>query len=68
MIDFLNKNDSIAENLDYLSRMLIYEIKDENVDVDCFDWDDLVTVLGDVLLKLRSGSFLLLMNGTAFSE
>ena len=53
MIDFLNKNDSIAENLDYLSRMLIYEIKDENEDVDCFDWDDLVTVLGDVFAENR---------------
>lgn len=53
MIDFLNKNGSIAENLDYLSRMLIYEIKDENVDVDCFDWDDLVTVLGDVFAETK---------------
>ena len=51
MIDFLNNGDSIAENLDYLSRSLIYEIKNENEDVDCFDWDDLVSVLGDVFAE-----------------
>lgn len=51
MIDFLNNGDSIAENLDYLSRSLIYEIKNENEEADCFDQDDLVTVLGDVFAE-----------------
>ncbi|SEK97805.1 Predicted AAA-ATPase [Ruminococcus albus] len=51
MIVFLNNGDSIAENLDYLSRILIYEIKNENEEVDCFDRDDLVTVLGDVFAE-----------------
>lgn len=53
MIDFLNKGDRVAENLDYLSRRLIRELKRENSDVDCFDWNDLVTVLGDIFAETK---------------
>ena len=37
MIDFLNKNGSIAENLDYLCRRLLHELKREYAFIDCFD-------------------------------
>lgn len=48
MLDFVSKCNSITESLDYLSKRLIHEIKRANGDVDCFDWNDLMSVLADV--------------------
>ncbi len=48
MLDFVSKGNSITESLDYLSKRLIHEIKRANGDVDCFDWNDLMSVLADV--------------------
>ncbi len=48
MLDFIDSRESINEAIDYLSRRLIYEIKQENGDVNCFDWNDLMSVLADV--------------------
>ena len=48
MLDFIDSRKSINEAIDYLSRRLIYEIKQENGDVNCFDWNDLMSVLADV--------------------
>ena len=53
MLDFVSKCDSITESLDYLSKRLIHEIKKENGDVDCFDWNDLMSVLAEVFNEKR---------------
>ena len=45
MIDFLSRADSIDALIDYLSKRLLWDIKKEYSDVDCFDWGDLVDVL-----------------------
>ena len=48
MLDFINRRKTVSESIDYLSKRLIHELKKENGDVDCFDWDDLMSVLADV--------------------
>lgn len=53
MLDFVSKCDSITDSLDYLSKRLIHEIKKENGDVDCFDWNDLMSVLAEVFNEKR---------------
>lgn len=53
MLDFVSKCDSLTESLDYLSKRLIHEIKKENGDVDCFDWNDLMSVLAEVFNEKR---------------
>lgn len=53
MLDFIGKTNSITESLDYLSKRLIHEIKKANNDVDCFDWNDLMSVLADVFNEKR---------------
>ena len=53
MVDFVDKSPSITESLDYLSKRLIHEIKKENSDVDCFDWNDLMSVLAEVFNEKR---------------
>lgn len=53
MLDFVSKCNSITESFDYLSKRLIHEIKKENGDVDCFDWNDLMSVLAEVFNEKR---------------
>ena len=53
MLDFIDKNKSIKESIDYLSKRLIHEIKKENRDVDCFDWNNLMSVLAEVFDEKR---------------
>lgn len=53
MLDFIDENKSIKESLDYFSKRLIFEIKKENGDVECFDWNDLMSVLADVFNEKR---------------
>ena len=45
MIDFMSRADSVEELIDYLQRRLLWDIKKEYSDVECFDWNDLVDVL-----------------------
>ena len=60
MLDFVSKCDSITESLDYLSKRLIHEIKKENGDVDCFDWNDLMSVLAEVFNEKRVPFFFII--------
>ena len=53
MLDFVGETRPIIESLDYLSKRLIHEIKKENGDVDCFDWNDLMSVLAEVFNEKR---------------
>lgn len=48
MVNFLERSKFIDDMLDYLRKRLIYEIKKENGDVDCFDWNDLISVLDEI--------------------
>lgn len=45
MIDFLSRAESMDGLIDYMQRRLLWDIKKEYSDVDCFDWNDLVDVL-----------------------
>lgn len=47
MVNFVNRGN-ITEMINYLMRRLLYELKRENSDVDCFDWEDLITVLAEI--------------------
>lgn len=53
MIDFLSRADSIDELIDYLQKRLLWDIKKEYADVDCFDWNDLVDVLETIYSEKR---------------
>ena len=48
MINFIKRDKSIEESLDYLSRRILHELKKEYGDVDCFDWTDMISVLGEI--------------------
>lgn len=37
--------------IDYMQRRLLWDIKKEYSDVDCFDWNDLVDVLETIYSK-----------------
>ena len=44
MTEFVKQGD-IQETINYLNHILLHELKHENTDVDCFDWNNLVLVL-----------------------
>jgi hypothetical protein len=48
MINFMDKHDSLAGSLDYLQKRLLHELKSQFSSVDCFDWNDLPSVLEDI--------------------
>lgn len=48
MVNFINVNKTVQEGLDYLCRRLIHELKQQFGDVDCFDWNNLMSVLEDI--------------------
>ena len=53
MVNFLERSESIDDMLDYLKKRLLHEIKKENGDVYCFDWNDLVSVLDEVFQEKK---------------
>ena len=53
MVNFLERSESMDEMLDYLKKRLLHEIKKENGDVDCFDWNDLISVLDEVFQEKK---------------
>ena len=48
MVNFMNRGNSIDEALNYLSRRILHELKKEYSDVKCFDWADMISVLGEI--------------------
>ena len=48
MINFMDKHDSLEGSLDYLQKRLLHELKSQFSGVDCFDWNDLPSVLEDI--------------------
>lgn len=53
MIDFLSRADSMDDLIDYLQKRLLWDIRKEYSDVDCFDWNDLVDVLETIYNEKR---------------
>ena len=51
MVNFLDRSKSMKEMLDYISRRILHELKKEFSDVDCFDWDNLVSVLEEIFAQ-----------------
>ena len=43
MVNFLSHGNSMTDVINYLERRLIYELKREYGDVDCFGWNDLIS-------------------------
>ena len=56
MIDFLSRAESMDGLIDYMQRRLLWDIKKEYSDVDCFDWNDLVDVLETIYSKKNNHS------------
>lgn len=61
MIDFLSRTDSMDELIDYLQKRLLWDIKKEFSDVDCFDWNDLVDVL-ETIYSEKKQSFIIIID------
>lgn len=53
MVNFINEDKTVQEGLDYLCRRLIHELKQQFGDVDCFDWNNLMSVLEDIFAAKR---------------
>lgn len=48
MANLMSYGKNMQEILNYLNRRILHEIKKEYGDVDCFDWNDIFTVLAEV--------------------
>ena len=53
MVNFISEGKTVPEGLDYLCRRLIHELKQQFGDVDCFDWNNLMSVLEDIFVSKR---------------
>ena len=54
MANFMSRGNNMQQILDYVCKRLIHEIKKENEDVDCFDWNE-PTARSPSLESARSG-------------
>ena len=61
MIDFLTRAESIDDLIDYLQRRLLWDIRKEYSDVECFDWNDLVDVL-ETIYSEKKQSFVIIID------
>lgn len=48
MLDFLNRAQSVDAMIDYMQKRLLWDIRREYGDVDCFDREDLIDVLENI--------------------
>ena len=48
MVNFIKRKRSVSDSLEYLDQRLLHELKKEFGDVDCFDWTDIISVLGEI--------------------
>ena len=53
IVEMFGSEKSMAENLDYISKRLLHELKREYAIIDCFDWTDLISVLKDVFAETK---------------
>lgn len=68
MIDFLSRADSMDDLIDYLQKRLLWDIRKEYSDVDCFDWNDLVDVLETIYNEKRQPFVIIIDEWTVYSE
>lgn len=61
MIDFLSRAESMDGLIDYMQRRLLWDIKKEYSDIDCFDWNDLVDVL-ETIYSEKKQSFVIIID------
>ncbi len=53
MVNFIKRRKTVSEALDNLNTKLLRELKKENMDVDCSDWNDLTTTLSEIFDEKR---------------
>lgn len=53
MLNFLSHGNTMTEVISYLERRIIHELKREYSDVECFDWNDLISVLEDIFAEKK---------------
>ena len=53
IVDFVDRTKTVEEMLDYISRRLIHELKREFSQVDCFDWNNLPSVLDEIFAQIE---------------
>ena len=51
MLDELNRAGSIEKMVEYIQKRLIWELKREYGEIDCFDWSDLVTIMESIFYE-----------------
>lgn len=61
MLDFLGRTDSVDDMINYLTRRLLWELKKEYSDVECFDWTDIVDVLTSIYYA-KQQSFIIIID------
>lgn len=68
MLDFLNRAQSVDAMIDYMQKRLLWDIRREYGDVDCFDWEDLIDVLENIYSQKNRNLSSLSTSGTAYFE
>ena len=58
MVNFMKRKKTVSDSIDYLGQRLLHELKKECGDVDCFDWTDIISVLGEIFDEKKSLLFL----------
>ena len=53
MVNFIKRRKTVSEALDNLNKKILRELKKENMDVDCSDWNDLTTTLSEIFDEKR---------------
>ena len=53
MAEIFRTEISMADNLEYLSKRLLHELKNEYTNIECYDWGDLISVLKDIYLATK---------------
>ena len=61
MIDIISRVSSMDEMIDYLQRRILWDIKKEYADLDCFDWNDLVEVMSTIYSEKKQ-SFIIIID------
>lgn len=61
MIDFLSRAESVDEMIEYFQKRLLWDIKQEYGDIECFDWNDLVDVL-ETIYNQKKQAFIIVID------
>ena len=51
MLDILNRFESLQDMISHLQKRLIWELKQDYGNINCFDWNDLVTVMETIFAE-----------------